>query len=145
MTSLYNDPARDLAGGDPNFDSYTPFQLFAGEKPVTTDYGLLTAGTVYKRYTVLARTAATGKLVPWVPGGSGGAGVAIGVLAQPCDTSGTGTNADTSAPFYTGGFFNFAALVVPSGATMLELQVLWDRGTLAVGTLDTTGQPPTYS
>lgn len=65
----------------------------------------------------------------------GEAALPVGVLPHYLDTSATGYNADVETPYYIGGSFNFAALDVPTGTTIGELQRLFARTPITVQAL----------
>lgn len=125
---------KDLAASGTE-GSYAPPQLFAGEAPITTTPGIVKSGQVLAKYTVLAKDV-NNKLVPYNPAAAdvavtGGATSqtakapetrAVGILATAIDTSGTGSNADTSVAYYSGGAYNAAMLVWPAGANTLQLR-----------------------
>lgn len=125
---------KDLAANGTQ-GAYVPPQLFAGEAPITTTPGIVKAGQVLAKYTVMAKDV-NNKLVPYnaaaadvaVVGGATSQTAkapetrAIGILATAVDTSGTGSNADTSVTYFSGGCFNHAMLVWPSGTSTLQLR-----------------------
>jgi hypothetical protein len=53
-------------------------------------------------------------LVAWVPGAEDSTGKLEGLLAEPVDTTVTGTNAATFAPYYEAGVFNHEVLNWPT-------------------------------
>lgn len=63
-------------------------------------------------------------------------GEAVGILPHALDTSGTGLNKATWSPYYSGGFFNHAALVWPAGAPTLAARKAAFLGTnISIGSV----------
>lgn len=99
-------PYPRFAGTDLSFDSYTPLQLFSGDRDVTTNTGTLVSGQNLAQYAVVARDTG-GKLTAHVPAAVDSTANAVGIL---CDAV-NATAGDRSCRFYDGGSFNPAALV----------------------------------
>lgn len=74
-----------------------------GNAITTTEAG---TGTAFGAATLLAGQTVQGK--------------AVGIIPHALDTSVTGLNKATMSPYYSGGFFNHAALVWPVGAPNLN-------------------------
>lgn len=114
--------ARDLAGNG-TLGSYDEEQLYSGEADIVTDSAMAAEEQNLAKYTVVAKDA-DGALVPWAPAAVDETAVAVGILAQPVDTTAaTGTGVATSVPFFIGGVFNPNALVWPVAADTLEERV----------------------
>lgn len=109
--------------------SYSPTQLFTAEDEIKTGSALVKTNQELAVLTIVARDS-TGDLVQWDPtataavvGGAtdqtepGPEAYPVGVLAADMDTTATGYNADTMAPYYIGGCFNPDLLVWPAGLT----------------------------
>lgn len=110
-------PDKDLAAGGTIVGSYAPSELFAGEADVTTEEEFVVAGTgVLEKHLVVAKSTLSYGLVPHVPGGNNGTGIAYGILTQAVDAS-TQTQ---RVSVYTGGFFNHTALVWYGSLASLE-------------------------
>lgn len=126
----YNQAASGTLG------SYVPTQLFAGEVDVVTNNDTVLTGKVLARYTVLGRITASKKLVAWDPAATDGSEKPMGILAVPLDTSATGTNADTAAPYYVAGGFNHEALVWPAAvSTLAARKAAFDKSPIVIGSL----------
>ncbi len=110
---------------------FVPFDLLAGEAPLTTNRATVANGQNLAQFQVVAMNAA-GELVAWNPaatatvtdgdGTPGGtlqipvtASRAIGIMAQAVN-AGSGA---LPGLYYTGGHFNHEALVWPGGTTTL--------------------------
>ena len=104
-------------------DVYTPPKLRAGDGDFNTTPVIFLADTVVPQYAVVARVAATGKVVAWDPAGSDGSENAIGVTCYAVDATG----ADVEAAIYVAGYFNTDALVWPEGATDEQKRAAFDR------------------
>ncbi|AEY69573.1 decorator protein [Burkholderia phage vB_BceS_AH2] len=96
---------NDLAGNG-TLGSYTPFQLWAGEKEIVTDHDPVAPNTTIAKYQVLAKNAA-GQLVPHDPTASDETAKAVGVATQPIKTGA----AAASIGYYVSAFLNHEALV----------------------------------
>jgi hypothetical protein len=120
--------ARDLAGNG-TLGSFTEEQLFSGEADIVTDSAEVPAELNLPKYTVLMKNAG-GQIVAW----DGAAPNAVGILAQPLDTTAaTGTGVATDAPFFKGGVFNPLALVWPAGAdTLAERVAAFERTNVVI-------------
>lgn len=120
---------KTLAGNG-DLGSFTPEHLFAGESGVVrTSRGVFAAGLVFEQFEVAAKNAA-GKIVKLTQAGGGAiADNAEVVVMHAIDTSATGYNADTEAPFYEEGVFNHQILVWPAAYdTLAERQAAFARG-----------------
>lgn len=105
-----------LAGYE-TLGTYTPIQLWAGEKQPVSTQGVLAAGNKVGQLNSRRQTykfglvaEVGGKLVPYNPAGADGSEVLKGILPHALDTSATGYNADTDTPLFVEGVFNFEAL-----------------------------------
>lgn len=118
---------EDWIAGAAAEGSYSPTQLFTAEDEIKTGAALVKTNQDLAVLTIVARDA-TGDLVPWDPTATaavvGGAtsqtepapeAYPVGVLAADMDTTASGYNADTSAPYYISGCFNPELLVWPTG------------------------------
>lgn len=103
---------KDLAG-DELVGSQSVLQLFAGDAPIITEEAILDTGNLAK-YTVVGKITATGKVVVLTPGASDGSQNVYGILTQAANA----TSEDIRVAVYTAGFFNDAALVWPSHASL---------------------------
>lgn len=97
---------NDLAGSDLPA-TYTPEFLFAGDAPVVTNSAPSLVASIAK-YEVAALTD-TGVTTFVVGTHTAVQGV---IVAQPISAIGQ------AVPYFSGGFFNHAALVWPAGATL---------------------------
>lgn len=95
-----------FADYDPAFDSFTPLQLFSGDRKVTTNTGTLVTGQDLAQYAVIARRT-DGKFTAHVPAAVDSTARAVGILCDAVDA----TSADKGIRYYDGGTFNPAALV----------------------------------
>ena len=121
---------NDLAGNG-TLGSYTPFQLFAGEKEIVTDHDPVAPNTTIAKYQVLAKNA-DGQLVPHNPAATDGTEKAVGVATQPITTGATAA----SIGYYVSAFFNHEALVWDASLTTLAARKAAFAGTeIRVGTL----------
>lgn len=124
----------NIAYGNPSAESYAPFHLFAGDRPVATKTVTISSGSNLAQYSVLGRVDATGEYVLCNNGASDGSQVPRAILCQACDA----TSADTKAAVYVSGFFNHAALVWhASFDTLAEKLSAFDAGnhSISVGEL----------
>lgn len=78
--------------------TFTPKQIraIAGAPEVSLP-GTIKSGQNLTAGSIVALEAASGKHVQWVSGGTGGTGVAVGVLMHSVNASSTGINADVPA------------------------------------------------
>jgi hypothetical protein len=124
-------PSPNELAGSGTEGSYVPFQLFAGEKDVTTDHGNVAINTTLPKYQVIAFDT-SGNIVKHAPAASDSTNKAIGVLAQPIVTGST----VASAPYYTAGFFNHDALVWAAATdTLAERKAAFVGTEIQIGTL----------
>lgn len=114
---------KTLAGtGD--LGSFTPEQLFAGERQIVTTRGTFTTGLVFAQFEVVG-VDADGKFTKLADA----TGEAHFVTAHAIDTSATGYNAEADGPVYEQAVFNHEALVWPADAnTLPERQAMFRRG-----------------
>lgn len=122
-------PVR-LAGNE-NISAFVPFDLLAGEVPVSTDRANVASGQNLAQFQVVAMNA-SGELVAWNPAATatvtdgdatpGGtlqipvtASRAIGIMAQAVNA----TSGALPGTYYRSGIFNHEALVWPGGTTTL--------------------------
>lgn len=114
---------NDIAAGGTVVGTYTPEQLFAGEGEVTT--GQAPALGTISKYQVCVLTA-TGLSTDFTDVTTG----AKCVIAAQAATVGEGV------PFYSGGFFNHAALTWPAAQDTLAKRKLFFMGTpIQIGSL----------
>ena len=111
-------------------ETFTPKQRFGGESDVVTTSDVFASGNNVAELTVVARVAATGKIVPWAPGATDGSENAIGITVEAVDA----TSADKSGPYYIGGVFNPDELVWPGGATDAQKAAAFDRTNISLRT-----------
>lgn len=97
--------------------TYTPIQLYAGEKQGVTTQGVLAAGNKVGKLNSRRQTykfglvaEVGGKLVPFNAAGADGSEVLKGVLPHALDTSATGYNADTDTSVIVEAVLNFEAM-----------------------------------
>lgn len=123
-----------LAGND-TLGTYAPNQLISGESDIVTGPGLIAAGQVLDKYTVMARNVA-GALVPLDTTQTDGRQLAVCILmtainttAAPATTTlgvslpvGSGA-VDTLDETYTGGVFNPDMLVWPAAVSTLPARI----------------------
>jgi hypothetical protein len=108
---------RILAGGVDTIGTFTPIQLYAGERPVVTTQGTLLSGQKVGqlnarnetfKFPVVAEVA--GKLVKWNQAGNDGSQIIAGVLPHALDASATGYNADVDTPIIKDAVLNWEAM-----------------------------------
>ena len=108
---------RILAGGVETIGTFTPIQLYAGERPVVTTQATLTSGQKVGqlnarnetfKFPVVAEVA--GKLVKWNQAGNDGSQIIAGVLPHALDASATGYNADVDTPIIKDAVLNWEAM-----------------------------------
>lgn len=106
--------------------------LFAGSAPITTDRAVGAAATVLAARTVIALLNDT--IVAWNPAAVNGSEIPVGILCEPLDTT---AQPGSYAPYYTGGYFNEAALVWPAAIdTLAERRAAFSpTGTIKIGTV----------
>ena len=125
--------------GDGDKGSFTPFNLFAGEKEIVTDHDTVATNQDLAQFQVVAKND-NGQLcaIAALPG-DWEAGdpiprntIAVGVMAQAIKT----TSSTADAPYYVSAFFNHEALVWPETVTTLAARKALLQGTeIRVGTL----------
>lgn len=99
-----------------------PVQIFSGDEPsVATKSETLITGQNLTAGAVVARITASGKLTQFVPGGTLGAQIPVGVLVHDCNA----TSADTGCEIYVSGCFNSAYLQW-NGATAAQQAAVLD-------------------
>ncbi len=111
MPQGYNNADWAASGGV--VASWNPYQLFTAEDDIKTTTGLVKTNQNLLFGTIVAFDA-VGALVPWtiaVPANP--EAFVAGIMAVTINTTVTGYNADTRAPYYVGGCFNPALLVWP--------------------------------
>ena len=112
--------------------SFTPHNLFAGEKEIVTGQVKVPGGVAFAQFEVVAITAA-GVVAKLDPSKTDGTQIAKAVLAQPIAAT---QAADTNAPVYYSAFFNHDALVWPTALTDLDARKAAVMGTeIKVGRL----------
>ncbi len=117
-----------LAHGVSTTDVPPTFQLFAGDRPVTTDQAS-TGATALAALVVIGRITATGKIVPHAPAAVDGSQNAMGITAQAIP-------ANTTGPIYTGGSFNMDVLVWNAATdTVDERKAAFDGTAIQIGKL----------
>lgn len=117
-----------LAHGVTTTDVPAVFELFAGDRPVTTDQAS-TGATALAALAVIGRITATGKIVPHNPAAVDGSQNAMGITAQAIP-------ANTRGPIYTGGSFNHAVLVWNAATdTLDERKAAFDGTPIQIGDL----------
>lgn len=90
-------------------ESFTPYQLFAGESEIVTNSYNAVNGLTLDANSVVAFDP-SGDLVEWVPGAGDSTGVAVGVNCEAIDNSAGAAN----QPIYVAGYFNTDALNWPT-------------------------------
>lgn len=117
--------ARDLAANG-TLGTFEDEQLYSGEADIVTDSAAAAAEQNLAKYTVVAKNT-DGELVALDPAAADPdeiEAVAVGILAQPVDTTAaTGTGVATDVPFFIGGVFNPNALVWPAALDTLVERV----------------------
>lgn len=103
-----------------------PIQVFANDADVQTKPEVLITGQNLLAGAVVARITASGKLTAWVPAGTLGAQIAVGVLVSDCNA----TAGDVACDIYTAGCFNTAYLGW-SGATVIQQASAFDNTKLS--------------
>lgn len=122
--------SSDLAGNG-NLGSFTPFQLFAGEKEIVTAHDDVATGVTLAKYQGVAKNAA-GQLVAHDPTAGDTTAKLVGFAAQPIVT----TTAVKSVPYYVSAFFNHEALVWHASLDTLAKRKAAVAGTeIQIGTL----------
>lgn len=111
-------------------ETFTPSQRFGGESDVVTESGVVASGNNLAELTVVARVAATSKIVPWAPAATDGSELAIGITCEAIDA----TSADKEGPYYIGGTFNPDELVWPGAATAAQKAAAFDRTNISLRT-----------
>lgn len=104
----------DLASGGTIHGPFTPSHLFAGDAPITT--GNAPALTAVDKYQVVVLTA-TGLSETFDFDGSGAigtAGVALPTQGINCVITAQAAGAGDNCPYFSGGYFNHAALSWPA-------------------------------
>jgi len=125
-------PYPNNLAGNGTQGGYTPFQLFAGEKEIVTNNGVVPASTEIKQFQVVAMNE-NGQIVPYDPEGEDGSEVAVGVAAQGITTAAGSTGA---IPYYVSAYFNHEALVWPASVTTLAARQMVFKGTeIQIGSL----------
>lgn len=109
-------------------ENYDPQEQYGGEADVVSTSGTIASGNDLARLTVVARTEADNKLVPYNPAGSGGAEVAYGITAEAIDAS----SADAVGPVYIGGVFNPDELVWGGSVTAAQIERAFDGTNIAL-------------
>lgn len=113
-------------------ETYTPTELFAGEADVITANETLSSGENLAKWTVVGRDSTTKKLEVWDLAASDGTQNPVGILVHAIDA----TSADKACQIYVGGYFNFAALVVPVSITTAALcNSYFDNSPIKIGSL----------
>ena len=95
--------------------SFTPHNLFAGEKEIVTNHGTVALDQDLAQFEVVALNA-DGEICKLDTAATDGTEIARFVMAQPCKTTATET---ADAPYYVSAFFNHEALVWPATVTTL--------------------------
>jgi membrane-associated protease RseP (regulator of RpoE activity) len=104
----------DLAGNG-DHGTFTPTQLFAGDKDFVTEPATFKSGEgAFVQYEVASLEVATNKIVKLDATVVDGTEVPGYVVMQPVDS----TAADKQGPVAIEGFFNHAALVWPAGTAL---------------------------
>lgn len=98
--------------GGASSTTYTPTELFAGEKEIVTKAMTVKTTLTLAAFSVLALDS-NDELIEWVPGALDTTGVVIGVACEAIDTTGGAA----SYPVYISGYFNTDAINWPSGIT----------------------------
>ena len=100
---------KALAGGLNLEGTFTPVELYAGESDVVTTQETIAAGTAaLAQFQVVALVG--GFLIAYdKENGVAGSNVPYGILPHAVDASASAVDIDT--PVFTGGVFNFDALV----------------------------------
>lgn len=107
----------------PNQDAYVPEQLRAGDGDFLTRSVVVETGQVLAQYQVVAREAASGKIVAWdADAVDEGTARALGITCYAVDATG----ADVEAAIYVAGYFNTEALVWDAGATAAQKEAAFD-------------------
>lgn len=120
--------ANDLAAGGTLYGPYTPEQIFAGESEIVT--GNAVAITAVDKYQVVVLTA-LGLSEVFDFDGSGAIatpGVALPTQGINCVITAQAAGAGDNCPYYSGGYFNHAALSWPT-----ELDTLAKRKAFFAG------------
>lgn len=113
-------------------DTHSPVELFAGECEIVTQTDILSSGENLAKWTVVGRDSTTKKLEVWDTSASDGTQTPVGILVHAVDAS----LAEKTCQIYVGGFFNFAALVVPGSITTAALaNAAFDRTPIRIGDL----------
>lgn len=122
----------DLAAST-SVGTYTPTQLFAGDKaPITTDYPAA-AATVLEKNRVVGVVTATGLIVPHDPAAVDGSQVAVGIVCQPKAAG----SAQKQVSIYVEGAFNHAALVWNAATdTVAERKAAFARTGILIEEID---------
>lgn len=95
-------------------ETFTPFQAYAGDHPVTTQVATIASGAgalVYLQ--VLGKITASGKLTVHNPAAADGSQVAVALAAGPFDA----TSADVTCPVITEGVFSTQAVTFHASVT----------------------------
>lgn len=117
--------------GNGNQGSYTPFDLFAGEKEIVHDRGQVAAGVAVQQFQILAKNA-NGEFILYDPTAAAPANKALCVAAY---AKGSG-EANRSLAVYVSAFFNHESLVWPASIDTVAKRKLAFEGTeIRVGTL----------
>jgi hypothetical protein len=104
----------DFLAGSATRDIPGHVQLFAGSREVHTHRAPLAANVSFVKFEVIALNA-SGQIVKYVPGASDGTQIPQGIMCNAADNTG-GSAGDVWSAYYTGGDFNYAALVFPRSA-----------------------------
>lgn len=107
-----------ILAGYETLGRFEPIQLYAGERPVVTTQGTLTAGQKIGQLNArnetfkfgLVAELANGKLVKFNPAGNDGSELLKGVLPHALDTTATGYNADVDTSIILDAVLNFEAM-----------------------------------
>ena len=111
-----------LVRGPTVLDTFTPFELWAGESDLVTSQG--TAGAALQQFQVIARDPQSQQLIVWT-----GSGTPVGFTAQAAAAGGP-------VAYFTGGVPNHEVLVWPAAVSTLDQRkAAFDGSNITVGSI----------